>query len=70
MIINKITLKNFKSYADETSIVLKPQENKNIILIGGENGAGKSTLFEAIKLCIYGPMVYGYIGQNYYYINL
>lgn len=69
MIINQITLKNFKSYADETTLVLKPQDNKNIILIGGENGAGKSTLFEAIKLCIYGPMVYGYIGHNYHYIN-
>lgn len=69
MIINSITLKNFKSYEDETTLVLKPKNGKNIVLIGGENGAGKSTLFEAIKLCIYGPLINGYLGLNHYYIN-
>lgn len=53
MIINSITLKNFRSYEDETTFSFEPKNDKNIILIGGENGAGKSTLFEAIKLCIY-----------------
>lgn len=69
MIINSITLKNFRSYEDETTFSFSPKGNKNIILIGGENGAGKSTLFEAIKLCIYGPIIYGYIGQNHNYIT-
>lgn len=67
MIINSITLKNFRSYEDEITFSFAPRDNKNIVLIGGENGAGKSTLFEAIKLCIYGPITYGYIGQNYNY---
>ena len=67
MIINSITLKNFKSYEHETTINLKPADGKNIILIGGENGAGKSTLFEAIKVCIYGPISFGYLGANYNY---
>lgn len=67
MIINSITLKNFRSYEDETTFSFTPSDNKNIILIGGENGAGKSTLFEAIKLCLYGPIAYGYIGENYNY---
>lgn len=67
MIINSITLKNFKSYEDKTTINLRPAANKNIVLIGGENGAGKSTLFEAIKVCIYGATAFGYVGQNYYY---
>ncbi len=67
MIINSITLKNFRSYEDETTFTFTPKDNKNIVLIGGENGAGKSTLFEAIKLCIYGPITYGYLGQNYNY---
>lgn len=66
MIINSITLKNFRSY-EETTFSFTPQENKNVVLIGGENGAGKSTLFEAIKLCIYGPITYGYLGSNYNY---
>lgn len=67
MIINNITLKNFRSYEDETTFSFTPNGNRNIVLIGGENGAGKSTLFEAIKLCIYGPTIYGYIGNNYNY---
>lgn len=69
MIINTIKLKNFRSYEDETTFSFTPNNDKNIILIGGENGAGKSTLFEAIKLCIYGPITYGYLGENYNYLN-
>ena len=69
MIINSIKLKNFRSYEDETEFSFSPKDNKNIVLIGGENGAGKSTLFEAIKLCIYGPMSYGYIGINSNYLT-
>lgn len=69
MIINSITLKNFRSYEDETTFSFTPNGNKNIVLIGGENGAGKSTLFEAIKLCIYGPITYGYLGINHNYLT-
>lgn len=69
MIINSITLKNFRSYENETTFHFTPKEGKNIILIGGENGAGKSTLFEAIKLCIYGSTTYGYLGHNYNYLT-
>ena len=69
MIINNITLKNFRSYEDETTFSFTPNNGKNIVLIGGENGAGKSTLFEAIKLCIYGPTTYGYLGHNHNYLT-
>lgn len=69
MIINSIKLKNFRSYEDETEFSFSPKDNKNIVLIGGENGSGKSTLFEAIKLCIYGPMSYGYLGINSNYLT-
>lgn len=69
MIINNITLKNFRSYEDEFTFSFAPKDKKNIVLIGGENGAGKSTLFEAIKLCIYGPTTYGYLGQNHNYLT-
>ena len=68
MIINSITLKNFRSYEDETTFSFTPKGTKNITLIGGENGSGKSTLFEAIKLCIYGYKAYGYLGQNSNYL--
>lgn len=69
MIINSITLKNFRSYEDETTFSFAPKDERNIVLIGGENGAGKSTLFEAIKLCIYGPTIYGYLGENHNYFT-
>ncbi|MGN2370187.1 DNA sulfur modification protein DndD [Clostridium cagae] len=69
MIINNITLKNFRSYEDKTTFSFTPKRNKNIVLVGGENGAGKSTLFEAIKLCIYGPITYGYLGLNHNYLT-
>lgn len=68
MIIKEVDLKNFRSYEDETKFVFSPSGEKNIVLIGGESGAGKSTLFEAIKLCIYGPITYGYQGHNSNYI--
>lgn len=68
MIIKEVNLKNFRSYEDETNFIFSPSENKNVVLIGGENGAGKSTFFEAIKLCIYGPITYGYQGHNSSYI--
>lgn len=69
MIINSITLKNFKSYEEETTFSFSPSKNKNIVLIGGENGAGKSALFEAIKICIYGSTTYGYMGKHYNYLS-
>ncbi|HBH1337156.1 TPA: AAA family ATPase [Clostridioides difficile] len=69
MKINKLVLKNFRSYEEETTFNLNTTSDKNIILIGGKNGAGKSTIFEAIKLCIYGPMAYKYQGFNASYIS-
>lgn len=68
MKINKLELKNFRSYEDKTSFDFRTTSDKNIILVGGKNGAGKSTVFEAIKLCIYGPMAYKYQGFNSSYI--
>lgn len=69
MKINKLKLKNFRSYEEETVFDFATTNNKNIILIGGKNGAGKSTIFEAIKICIYGPMAYKYQGFNAPYIS-
>ncbi|MEF9952435.1 MAG: AAA family ATPase [Clostridium sp.] len=69
MKINKLIIKNFRSYEDETIFDFSTTKDKNIILIGGKNGAGKSTLFEAMKVCIYGPLAYRYQGYSYQYME-
>lgn len=68
MKINGITIKNFRSYRGIKKFDFRIKDNKNIILIGGENGAGKSSIFEAIKLCLYGPLTYKYQGMASNYI--
>ena len=53
MVIKRIKAINFKTYLD-LDLDLSVQEDKPIILIGGQNGGGKTTLFEAICGALYG----------------
>lgn len=62
MIINEILIKNFRSYKGLNKFDFRPERDKSVILVGGENGAGKSSIFEAMKLCLYGPLTYRYQG--------
>jgi len=64
MIINEIQLTNIGAYKGTQSFDLRPETNKNVILIGGENGAGKTTLLNAIKLGLFGAYSYGYKTEN------
>jgi DNA sulfur modification protein DndD len=57
LILKRLTLHDFGTYAGEQSLDLTPEGNRNVILIGGKNGSGKSTLLEAIRLCFYGRFV-------------
>lgn len=69
MKINKISLYNFNSYEGLNEFDFTSDDPKrNIILIGGKNGTGKTSLFTAIKIALYGPLSYGYIGVNPHYI--
>jgi len=69
MKINKIVLYNFNSYEGLNEFDFTSEDNKkNIILIGGKNGAGKTSLFTAIKIALYGPLSFGYVGVNPKYI--
>lgn len=70
MKINRILLYNFNSFEGENVFDFTTgDESKNIILIGGKNGAGKTSLFSAIKIALYGPLAFGYIGINPHYIS-
>ena len=63
-------LYNFSSYEGLNEFdFTSTDKTKNIILIGGKNGAGKTSLFTAIKIALYGPLTYGYIGANSHYIS-
>ena len=69
MKINRIVLYNFNSYEGLNEFdFISNDSNKNIILIGGKNGAGKTSLFTAIKIALYGPLAFGYVGVNPMYI--
>ena len=67
MQINSLTLNNFSSYEGINYFDFSPNEGQNIILIGGLNGAGKTSLFSAIKVALYGPLAFGYVGVNSHY---
>lgn len=69
MKINKISLYNFNSYEGHNEFDFESRDkSKNIVLIGGKNGAGKTSLFTAIKIALYGPLAFGYVGPNAHYI--
>ncbi|MFV0538040.1 MAG: AAA family ATPase [Dysgonomonas sp.] len=69
MKINNIVLYNFNSYEGLNEFDFTSNDSdKNIILIGGKNGAGKTSLFTAIKIALYGPLAFGYVGVNSTYI--
>jgi DNA sulfur modification protein DndD len=69
MIINEIQLTNIGAYRGSNSFDFRPDEERNVILIGGENGAGKTTLLNAIRLGLFGAYAYGYKTDNAEYFK-
>ena len=59
MIIKNLKIYNFGIYQGEHIFEFTPSNKKNIMIIRGKNGCGKTTIFEAIKLGIYGSLIYG-----------
>ncbi|MCY2977201.1 MAG: DNA sulfur modification protein DndD [Planctomycetota bacterium] len=63
MRIQKLRLHNFGLFRGQAEFDLLPREKygktRPIVLVGGKNGAGKTTILEAIRLCLYGPMLLG-----------
>ena len=64
MYLKNIALVNIGAYKDYNFFNLETEQNKNVLLIGGENGAGKTTLLNAIKLGLFGSYGFGYKTDN------
>lgn len=65
MKIKRIQIKNIGPYIDENTFQFDVSDlTKRLALIGGKNGAGKTTLFNAIKICLYGCVAYGFESNN------
>jgi DNA sulfur modification protein DndD len=54
MIIESITLKNFRQYYLTQKIDFSTSPTRNITVIHGENGSGKTALLNAFSWCLYG----------------
>lgn len=65
MKIERIQLKNIGPYINKNTFQFDVSDlTKRLVLIGGKNGAGKTTLFNAIKICLYGCVAYGFESNN------
>lgn len=54
MIIKSISIKNFKSFGNNTQTVFFSTSTGELILLSGENGAGKSSLQQSIDFSLFG----------------
>jgi DNA sulfur modification protein DndD len=54
MLINSITLNNYRLYKGINRISFSFDDKKNIFLIAGENGFGKTTFLTSLIWCMYG----------------
>lgn len=54
MLLNEITLKNFRQFRGTHNIKFSVDPQKNVTVIMGENGSGKTTLAQAFTWCLYG----------------
>ncbi|MCK6207707.1 AAA family ATPase [Bacillus infantis] len=54
MLLESITLKNFRQYYGEQIITFSTSKEQNVTVIHGENGSGKTALLNAFSWCLYG----------------
>ena len=65
MIINSINIKNFQTYFGNIEFEFdQPNDEKNVVLIGGLNGAGKTSFFSSIVLGLFGKNAEGIIFER------
>lgn len=56
MLIDYISLHNYRAYQGTNSVLFKPG-SKNIYLIAGNNGFGKTTFLTSLVWCLYGKLM-------------
>lgn len=66
MILDRLTLTDFGTYAGAQHVDLAPLPGRPITLIGGTNGAGKTTLLDGILLCLHGRRAVGSVSAREY----
>ena len=54
MLLEKITLENFRQFRNETVEFASGEDGKNVTIIIGDNGTGKTTFAQAFFWCLYG----------------
>lgn len=54
MLIDSVTLKNFRQYKGVNTIKFSTDKNKNVTVVIGENTCGKTTLVQSFIWCLYG----------------
>ena len=59
MILNKVSIKNYRQYRD-VEIEFAKDPKKNFTIIKGNNGTGKTTLLNALTWCLYGSEIHSY----------
>lgn len=63
MRLQRLRLRNFRSYYGEQSIDLSPIDDNHLVIIFGENMSGKTGIFLALYWCLYGE-AYGRRGES------
>lgn len=56
MLIDTITLNNFRQYKGTNNIQFSTNPEKNVTIITGENTCGKTTLVQSFIWCLYGKI--------------
>lgn len=59
MILNKVSLKNYRQYRD-MELEFSKDPKRNFTIIKGNNGTGKTTLLNALSWCLYGKEIHDY----------
>lgn len=69
MIIESLTLYNFGVFEGKQKIDFPKNKDTNIMVFIGKNGSGKTTILEALKIALYGPLLFGYKTVNDSYLE-